>query len=229
MRQLFFTLIGPIAYLIVLVGSISLFSIYYRRWKASQSQPLDPWFTQNHQRDVYLTLMHLENSRCPPSLLKAALFNRAHEDIRRVYNLREAKQAANALLQRGSVNELTMQMLDAAQTELNSEILDVVAEAKGLGGEVWGSTIMGQANEAYQRELMVTMIERGRKYAWKREEKWTVGHRNEKEKEGKRQKEVLQELIGDNLQDTGSTGDEPIMEKMNGGEPFETRKEFKQR
>jgi translocation protein SEC66 len=229
MMQISFVLIGPIAYFVVLVASLSLFSIYYRRRKALQSQPLDPWFTNNHQRDVYLTLIHLENPPCPPSLLKAALFNRAHEDIRRVYNLQEAKQAATTLLQKGSLNELTMQVLNAAQTELSAEIQDVVAEAKGLGGDEWGSTIMAQANEAHQRELMVKMIERGSKYAAKREENWKVGNHNEKDKEDRRQKEALQELIGDNSQDNGPTGDEPTLEKMSWGEPFETRKDYKQR
>jgi hypothetical protein len=125
---------------------------------------------------------------------------------------------------------MTMHMLNAAQTELNAEIVDVVAEAKGFGGEAWGSTIMAQANEAYQRELMVKMMERGRKYAEsKREERWKVGNGDEEEKERRREKQVLRELIGDNLQDTGSTGDEPIMEKMSGREPFETRNESKQR
>jgi translocation protein SEC66 len=228
MKQISLALIGPIAYFVVLVGSIFLFSIYYRHRKALQSQPLDPWFTNNHQRDVYLSLIHLENPPCPSSLLKAALFNRAHKDIRRVYNLRDAKQSANALLQKGCLNELTMQVLNAAQTELNAEIQDVIAEAKGLGGDGWGSTIMAQANEAHQRELMVKMIEQGRKYAAKRDEKWKAGDHHEKDKEGRR-KEALRELIGDNSQDTGSTEDELTMEKMSGGEPFETLKESKRR
>jgi hypothetical protein len=64
-----------------------------------------------------------------------------------VYNLQEAKLAANTLLQRGILSELTMQILNAAQMELNTEIQDVVGEAKGLGGEAWGLTIMAHANE----------------------------------------------------------------------------------
>jgi translocation protein SEC66 len=81
MKHVYLALVRPIAYLVVLVSFISLFSIYYRCPKAFQSQPLDPWFTNNDQRDVYLTLIHLENPCCPASLLKAALFNRALEDI----------------------------------------------------------------------------------------------------------------------------------------------------
>lgn len=227
MKQVYLALVGPIAYLVVLVGFISLFNIYYRRPKGLQSMPLDPWFDNNHQRDVYLTLIHLQNPSCPSSLLKAALFNRALEDIRRVYNLREAQSAANALLQRGILSELTMQILNAAQMELNTEIQDVVAEAKGLGGEAWGSTIMAHANEGYQRELIVKKIEQGRKYASKQEELSRVGNCNGKDKEGRRQKEVPRELMGDNPHDFELTGDEPTMEKLSGGEPFETLKEYK--
>jgi translocation protein SEC66 len=229
MKHISLALIGPIAYLVVLVSSISLFSIYYRRRKALQSQRLDPWFTNNHEREIYLTLIHLENPRGPPSLLKAALFNRAQEDIRRLYSLRGAKQAANVLVQKGSLSDLTVQMLNAAQTELNAEIQDVVAEAKGLGGEAWGSTIMAHANEAHQRDLMVKNIERGRKYASKQEEKWKAGNHYETNKERRLQKEALRELMGDNSGDAGLTEDEPTMEKMSGEEPFETLKENKQR
>jgi hypothetical protein len=35
--------------------------------------------------------------------------------------------------------------------------------------------------------------------------------------------------MGDNLQDSELMGDEPTMEKLSGGEPFETLKEYKQR
>jgi hypothetical protein len=102
-------------------------------------------------------------------------------------------------------------------------------EVKGLGGEAWGLTIMAHANEGYQRELMVKKIERGWKYASKQEEMWRVGNCNGKDKEGRQQKEVLRELMGDNPQDSDLTGDEPTMERLSGGESFETLKQYKQR
>ena len=98
--------IAPIAYLVLVLGSLGIFSTVYRRRKAQQSSNIEPWFPNHHQRDVYLTLLHLENPRAPQNLLKAALFERATEDIARIYALREAKMAAANLLQKGSISEI---------------------------------------------------------------------------------------------------------------------------
>jgi translocation protein SEC66 len=157
--------IAPIAYLILVLGSLTIFSTVYRRRKAAQSSNLEPWFPQHRERDIYLSLLHLDNPPCPPKLLKSALFERAREDIARIYNLRESKTAAASLLQKGSISEATFQQLNAAEAELNVEIQDMIAEARALGGEDWGHTILAQANEYHQKNGMLKILERTRKYA----------------------------------------------------------------
>src|SRR5271169_2595093 len=157
--------IAPIAYLILVLGSLTIFSTIYRRHKATLSSNLEPWFPQHRQRDIYLSLLHLNSPPCPPKLLKSALFERAREDIARIYNLRESKTAATSLLQKGSISEDTFQQLNVAEAELNVEIQDVVAEARALGGDDWGHTILAQANEYHQKNGMLKILERTRKYA----------------------------------------------------------------
>jgi translocation protein SEC66 len=157
--------IAPIAYLILVLGSLAIFSTLYRRRKALESSNLEPWFPTHHQRDIYLTLLHLDSPPCPPKLLKSALLERARENIARIYNIRESKAAATALLAKGSISEATFQQLNAAEGELNMEVQDVVAEAKALGGEDWGKTIMAQANECHQKDLLLKSLERGKVFA----------------------------------------------------------------
>lgn len=155
----------PVAYLVLVLGSLIIFSIFYRRRKALQSSNLEPWFPQHRERDVYLSLLHLESPTCPPKLLKSALFERAREDVARIYILRESKMAAAQLLQKGSLSESTFQQLNAAEAEMNIEIQDVMAEARALGGDEWGQTILAQANEYHQKNAMLKTLERTRKYA----------------------------------------------------------------
>ena len=79
--------------------------------------------------------------------------------------MRESKTAAASLLQKGSISESTLEQLNAAEAELNAEIQDVIAEARALGGEEWGHTILAQANEYHQKNAMLKTLERTRKYA----------------------------------------------------------------
>lgn len=213
--------IAPIAYLVLVLGSFILFSTFYRRRKAEQSKNVEPWFPTHHERDVYLTLLHLESPPSPPSLLKAALFQRAREDLRRVYAIREAKPAANNLLQKGSISEATFQALNVAEQELNAELQDVVAEARALGGDEWGQTILAQANEAHQRVLQGQMIERARVYAKRREVRWKEMEVVKAEMAEKQRELALKELTGENKSDQGNVNS-VIRDKVNGVEASPT-------
>lgn len=96
---------------------------------------MKPWFGPHLQRDIYLTLLHLEpepgnvtSQAVPDSLLKAALLQRATEDINRVLEIRSAKQALSNLLQRGSVGDELWQRFLRAEKEVEAELRDVVEE-----------------------------------------------------------------------------------------------------
>jgi translocation protein SEC66 len=184
------------AYLFLTLGSLAIFSTVYRRRKAQQSQNLEPWFPNHRERDIYLTLLHLDPV-CPPRLLKAALLERAREDISRVYILRESKAAASQLLQKGSISEVTFQQIVAAEAELNTEIADVMAEAKALGGEEWGSTILPQANEYHQKKLILQTIERSKALVEKEKKKWEEDERIRTALREKQREIALKELAGE--------------------------------
>ena len=140
----------PFIYLGILVGSLATFSSLYRRRKASRSYPprrrltaaesqpiakaasLEPWFDPHLQRDVYLSLLHIEpqpgKPKVPDSVLKAALLRRACEDIHRIVEIRNSKQALANLLQRGSVGDELWQRFLRAEKEIEDEVKDVVNE-----------------------------------------------------------------------------------------------------
>lgn len=147
----------PFAYLGLLVGSLATFSSLYRKRKTggcpvrqsfrvrvqrayvttARSASLEPWFDPHVQRNIYLSLLHLEPqpgqdkaTPVPDSILKAALLQRAAEDIRRILAIRGAKQPLSQLLQRGSVGDDLWQRFLRAEKEMEAEVKDVVEEVR---------------------------------------------------------------------------------------------------
>lgn len=104
---------------------------------AVQSATLAPWFPSHLQRNIYLSLLHMEPEdgnekapKVPESVLRAALLRRAVEDIRRIIQVRTAKQACSTLLQRGSVGDDLWQRFLRAEKEMEDELRDVVMEVR---------------------------------------------------------------------------------------------------
>lgn len=132
----------PIAYITILIGSLATFSSLNRRRKTAKSASLEPWFPPHLQRNVYLSLLHLDPqdpgstpddaekslSKVPDSIIKAALLRRAVEDIHRIIQVRNAKPALQTLLQRGSVGDELWQRFLRAEKEIEEEVKDVVSE-----------------------------------------------------------------------------------------------------
>ena len=103
----------------------------------AKSSSLEPWFEPHIQRDIYLSLLHLEPEpgqdkapAVPDSILKAALLQRAKADIHRLLGIRNAKQALTTLLQRGSVGDDLWQRFLRAEKEIEAELRDVVEEVR---------------------------------------------------------------------------------------------------
>ncbi|KAI2614603.1 Sec62/63 complex, subunit Sec66 [Hypoxylon fragiforme] len=155
----------PLAYISVLGGSLYTFSTIYRKRKASQSANLEPWFPAHLQRNIYLTLLHMEPEpgqekapKIPDSVIRAALLRRAVEDIRRIIQIRTSKQALNTLLQRGSVGDDLNQRFSRGEKEIEEEVRDVVAEANALAPG-WGQTIFQSANEIAANTMIRARLE----------------------------------------------------------------------
>ncbi|KAJ6109719.1 Translocation protein (Sec66) [Penicillium sp. IBT 16267x] len=149
----------PLAYLSILIGSLATFSSLYRKRKSQKAATLEPWFPAHLQRDIYLSLLHLEPSAqkekapaIPESVVKAALLRRATEDLRRVLALRSQKQALTVLQQRGSVGDDLWQRFLRAEKEMEEEVKDVCAEANAYVPN-WGQTIFQSANEMMNNDI----------------------------------------------------------------------------
>ncbi|GAM82136.1 hypothetical protein ANO11243_001150 [Dothideomycetidae sp. 11243] len=165
-------LLIPVAYLTVLIGSLGTFSHLYRKRKAANSASLEPWFPSHLQRNIYLSLLHIDPSdpisapagsektlsKVPDSIIKAALMRRAVEDIHRIIQIRNAKPALQQLVQRRSVGEELWQRFLRAEQEIEEEVKDVVSEANALAPN-WGQVIFQSANEIANNQLAKARME----------------------------------------------------------------------
>ncbi|TVY49308.1 Translocation protein [Lachnellula occidentalis] len=133
--------------------------------QVTKSANLAPWFPPHMQRNIYLSLLHLEpedskekSPAVPQSIIRAALLRRAVEDIHRIIQIRSAKQACSTLLQRGSVGDDLWQRFERAEKEMEEELRDVVTEANALTPN-WGQTIFQSANEIAAGTLLRKKLE----------------------------------------------------------------------
>ncbi|GJJ12089.1 hypothetical protein Clacol_006330 [Clathrus columnatus] len=144
------SILVPILYVFSLVGALYIFSRFYRRSQAARLQK-DPWWPTHPERDLYITLLQQTDPAAPEYLLKAALIHRAITDIKRLQAIREGKQAATALVQKGSLGDDLLTRLTKAEKELQAELLEVVAEANSFK-QGWGQYIFANASEMIVNE-----------------------------------------------------------------------------
>jgi translocation protein SEC66 len=155
------SLLVPITYLGILIGSMATFSYLYRRRQTLKKLRLAPYFPAHTTRNIYLSLLHLpdttssteKSTKIPDSVLRAALLSRACTDVERILTVRARKPALSTLLQRGVVGDEIWQRLLRAEQELEAELKDVVAEANALAPG-WGQTIFQSASEMVQNRIL---------------------------------------------------------------------------
>jgi translocation protein SEC66 len=162
----------PVLYLIVVFGSLALFSHFYRKRTAGKSiffflnsrgdtylaQTFDPYFESHPERDAYVTLIQITDPPVLDATLKAALVRRAMTDVTRVIRLREDKPALQNLLQKGSIGDDLWNSMLAAERELEAEIMEVVSEANSFV-EGWGQSIFQTASEMIANEEIRSTFE----------------------------------------------------------------------
>jgi len=107
---------------------------------------------------VYFTLLGKTDPPASEALLKAALVRRAMTDVSRIIRIREDKPALQLLLQKGSIGDDLWNSLLAAEKELETEILEVAAEANSFV-EGWGQIIFQTATEMMHNERMRNLFE----------------------------------------------------------------------
>ena len=178
----------PFAYFAILGASFYTFLQIYRRRKARASHGLAPYFPAHVTRDIYFSLHSLsaEDKKVPDTVLRAALLNRAVDDIKRVVELRSRKPALQTLLQKGVVGDEIWRRLLRAEAEMEAEVRDVVAEANALSGGAWGATIFQSANEINQARVLKGNLDRVRASVGPERRRW------EEQRESSR-RELLEE------------------------------------
>ncbi|KAJ4272233.1 Translocation protein S66 [Fusarium torreyae] len=197
----------PFAYVLVLGSALMTFSTIYRKRQAAESANLAPWFGPHLQRNVYLSLLHLtpedgseKGPKIPDSVLRAALMRRAVEDIRRLIQIKSAKQACGSLLQRGSVGDDLWQRFQRAEKEMEEELRDVVTEANALAPN-WGQSIFQSAHEMTANAAMRNSVEEILVQAESEKEWW-------EKRRGQIQSEFMKELDGSEQSSSAKTASE---------------------
>ncbi|KAJ3862478.1 translocation protein sec66 [Lentinula novae-zelandiae] len=146
----------PVAYIIIVFGSLFIFSYFYRKQAASRIP--EPYFTSHPERNTYVTLLQKTDPPTPEVILKSALVRRAIADVLRVMRIREDKPALQNLVQKGSVGDDLLNSLLAAEKEMEAEIIEVMNEANSFV-EGWGPIIFPTANEMIANEKMRAIFE----------------------------------------------------------------------
>jgi translocation protein SEC66 len=170
----------PFGFIVLVVGGLGLFSKIYRRRQAGLSpnrftrhswysltrlcsdwavrdlilglaRTYQPWFPPHHERNVYITLLQHTDPKPHDALLKAALLRRAVADVKRIFRIRDDKAALASLLQKGSIDDELWANFQAAEKELEAEIVEVVTEANTFA-DGWGQIIFQSAGEIAQNE-----------------------------------------------------------------------------
>ncbi|KAL6309236.1 Sec62/63 complex, subunit Sec66 [Sparassis latifolia] len=146
----------PVLYVVVVFGSLLVFSSFYRHHNASKVS--EPYFPPHRERNIYVSLLRKTDPPASETLLKAALVRRAMTDVTRIIRIREDKPALQNLLQKGSIGDDLWNSLLAAEKEMEAEILEVAAEANTFV-EGWGTVIFQTATEMMHNEKMRGMLE----------------------------------------------------------------------
>ncbi|KAJ8597937.1 hypothetical protein M405DRAFT_802785 [Rhizopogon salebrosus TDB-379] len=146
----------PVLYVGVVVSCLLFFSHFYRKRNAAKIY--EPYFPSHPERDVYVSLLQKSDPPAHEALLKSALVRRAMTDVSRVLKLREDKPALQNLLQKGSIGDDIWNSLLQAEKELETEIMEVVAEANTFV-EGWGGLIFQTAGEMIANEKIRNVYE----------------------------------------------------------------------
>ncbi|KAG9102666.1 translocation protein S66 [Ceratobasidium sp. 370] len=145
------SIFAPVAYLFIVVSALLVFSRIYRRRMAAQE--VEQWFPEHPERDTYISLLQCTDPPAADQLLKAALLRRAVADVVRVNRMREDKAALQGLLQKDAIPESLWTAFQAAEKQLEAEIVDVVTEANSFH-PAWGTIIFASANEILMNEKL---------------------------------------------------------------------------
>lgn len=135
----------PIGWFGTLILAMIIFSRIYRGRKQAEVLSTEPWFPNHKSRDLYISLLQSSSdgtAEIDDKILQAALLNRAKEDVKRIWALRDHKQALQTLIQKGALSESTATKFAAAEKELEAEILEVATEAATFR-QGWQAYIFG--------------------------------------------------------------------------------------
>lgn len=137
---------------------------YYHKRKAIALSKLEAWYPSHPERSIYYSLVTLQKTQptaVTTEILKAALLRRAMTDIMRAVEVQGNKMALPALVKSGAMSEEYLHQFNAAEAELNAEMLNVVQEAEQLQ-KGWGNGIFSAASEMVNstrlRELREEML-----------------------------------------------------------------------
>ncbi|WFD31416.1 Translocation protein S66 [Malassezia sp. CBS 17886] len=155
------SIVAPVAYIATLFLALALFSRVYRRRSLARVQAYQRASADDAQlqpaRAIYRTLAAVQETYpeapadapewvVPRATLQSALLDRAVVALRRMTDLRRDKHALSTLLENGSLGDDAATMLEAMETDVRAEIMEIVREA-GRFNPSWSKIIFESAGE----------------------------------------------------------------------------------
>lgn len=157
----------PVTYITVLFLSLAAFSRVYRGRRAQRlvAHQFDTTSRIGEQtaKPIYEALAAIQEDLppmdappgewvVPKPTLQAALIVRAADSLRRMTLLQQDKHALSALLERGSIGDDATTMLEAAEGQLQSELMDIQTSAAAFH-ESWSKLIFESASQVLANHL----------------------------------------------------------------------------
>lgn len=149
------SVLTPLAYIIVMISSLVIFSTIYRKNKIRKLTTFKPVYEQTFARDNYFALKEIPN--VDKKLLRCALIRWAGEDIRQIVKMKQAKEILNALHQKGSLGDSTYQKFMTNEKIIEAELQMIGAEANEMHPN-WGNNIFKTATEVAQVDGLRTRV-----------------------------------------------------------------------
>lgn len=140
----------PLAYVLVLLTALVVFSSVYRARKRDRLANTTQFYPRNVAREVYQDLKLQE--KVPQKLRNCALIAWAAEDITRMIRMRETEPNVTNLHQQGIVGDQLFETFTGSRKITERELTEIAAEAAQINPQ-WSHVIQSAMDVAQQNAV----------------------------------------------------------------------------
>lgn len=140
----------PLAYVLVLLTALVVFSSIYRGRKRDRLAQISQFYPRNYAQEIYQDLK--SQQKVPQKLRNCALVAWAAEDITRMIRMREMEPHVASLHQQGIVGDQFHEIFTGSRKITEQELPEVAAEAAQVDPQ-WSYVIQSAMDVAQQNAV----------------------------------------------------------------------------